>query len=86
MVSLLQKVLMYCLTVQFLASRSDNQTTWMISLSVAVLWREVEMNLDTTELDKEAQFAMKKPKYSVIHWDGKIVSDMRGDGVELVYY
>ena len=49
---------------------------------------ERSRNESRVELDKEAkaQFSMKKPKYSVIHWDGKIVSDMRGDGVELVYY
>ena len=49
---------------------------------------ERSRNESRVELDKEAkaQFSMKKPKYSVIHWDGKIMTDMRGDGVELVYY
>ena len=49
---------------------------------------ERSRNESRVELDKEAkaQFSMKKPKYSVILWDGKIMTDMRGDGVELVYY
>ena len=62
----------------------DGQPVNLDDFSLSTSTVERSRNESRVELDKQvkAQFAVKKPKFAVIHWDGKIMSDSRGDGHE----